>query len=59
MVRLMNRNARGPGVEVLRSMMDDIESVCLVKECRELEEWFEIDTVDKILADTEDKICLN
>ena len=21
--RLMNRNARGPGVEVLRSMMDD------------------------------------
>ena len=58
LVRLMNRNARGTGVEVLRSMMDDIESVCLVKECRELEEWFNIDAVDKILDDTEDKVSL-
>ena len=32
----------GPGMEVLCSMMDDVDSICLVKDCRELEEseWF-------------------
>ena len=28
------------GVEVLRACIDDTESVCLVKECVELEECF-------------------
>ena len=36
------------------SMMDDVESTCLVKECRELEEWYGFKVVDAILLDSSD-----
>ena len=39
-MRLVQDEAKGPGVRVLQSMVDDLESLCLIKECRELEEWF-------------------
>ncbi len=33
----------------LHACVDDIESVCLVKECVELEEWFGCEFVGKLL----------
>ena len=47
----MQDGAKGPGVRVLQSMVDDLESLCLIKECRELEEWFGVKYVDSILGD--------
>ena len=41
----MQDGAKGPGVRVLQSMVDDLESLCLIKECRELEEWFGVDSI--------------
>ena len=38
------------GAETLRSMSDDIESLCLVRDCRELEETFGTH-YDEILCD--------
>ena len=36
--RLLRDDAVGVGVEVLHTCVDDIETLCLVKECVELEE---------------------
>ena len=35
--RLREDSATGVGAAVLRSLSDDVDSLCLVKECRELE----------------------
>ena len=47
--RLLREDAVGVGVEVLHACVDDIESLCLVKECVELEEWFGCELVGKLL----------
>ena len=39
------------GADSLRSMSDDIESLYLVRECRELEETFGTHCTDEILCD--------
>ena len=46
---MLRDDAVGVGVEVLHACVDDIESVCLVKECVELEEWFGCEFVGKLL----------
>ena len=46
---MLRDDAVGVGVEVLHACVDDIESVCLVKECVELEEWFGCEFVRKLL----------
>ena len=35
---LIDENGSGPGVGVMHSVMDDVEAVSLVRECRELED---------------------
>ena len=34
----------------LGCMVDDLESLCLIKECRELEKWFRVKYVDSVLG---------
>ena len=38
--------------QTLTSLSDDIDSVCLIRECRDLEEYFETNFVSAILEDT-------
>ena len=47
--RLLRDDAVGVGAEVLHACVDDIESVCLVKEYVELEEWLDCEFVGKLL----------
>ena len=42
----------GVGAAVMGALMDDVESMCLVKECREMEEVFGIDVVKDVLSDS-------
>jgi len=48
--RLVSADGGTLGAETLRSMSDDIESLCLVRDCRELEETFGTH-YDEILCD--------
>ena len=36
----MRGGATGVGAAAMRSMVDDVASLCLIKECKELEEGF-------------------
>ena len=47
-------SAVGVGAKVMRTLFDDPESLCLVKECQELEEFFGTHYVDQILGDPND-----
>ena len=38
---------------VLHSFVDNMETISLVRECRELDEWFEMNVVDKLLSSGE------
>ena len=38
--------------QTLTSLSDDIDSVCLIRECRDLEEYFKTNFVSAILEDT-------
>ena len=40
-------------IEMMRVMSDDVESLCLVKECRELEEGFGTSFTDELLSGAE------
>lgn len=44
----------GIGGETLRALSDDVESLCLVRECRELEEGFGTSFTDELLGGAED-----
>ena len=44
------------GPAALRSMVDDVDTLCLVRECRELEESFGTHFTDKILCRGIDQI---
>ena len=48
--RVLVDDAVGVGAAVMRSMVDDAEELCLVKECRELEEGFGTNFVDELLC---------
>ena len=51
--RKIGRDSVGVGGEVVRVLMDDIESLCLVKECRELEECVGVSFVDDLMVESE------
>ena len=46
------------GAVVMRSVVDDVASLCLVKECKELEEGFRTHFTDKILGGDADQISM-
>ena len=46
-------NDAGVGAEMMRVMSDDVESLCLVKECRVLEEGFGTSFTDELLSGAE------
>ena len=46
---LFRENASVVAVGVLHSIVDDVESVDLVRECRERDEWFGMKVVDEVL----------
>ena len=51
--RLLEERATGVGAIVMRSLSDDVESLCLVKECRELESYYGTIFKDNLLADAD------
>ena len=49
MKRLLKDDAVGVGAVLLRAYVDDVGSLCFVKECVELEEMFGCVVVEKLL----------
>ena len=49
--RLLDERATGVGAAAMRSLTDDIESLCIVKECRELEISYGTNFTNTILTD--------
>ena len=45
--------SRNIGVMAMKSLIDDSESLCLVKECRELEDHFGTEYTAQILSDAD------
>ena len=43
--------SRNIGVIAMKSLIDDSESLCLVEECRELEDYFGTEYTAQILSD--------
>ena len=54
--RMARDGATEVGAAVMRSVVDDVASLCLVKECKELEEGFRTQFTDKILGGDADQI---
>ena len=54
--RLLGVNAKGVGAVAMSSLVDDVDSVCLVKECRELETEYGTSFTNSVLADA-DTVC--
>ena len=50
LLRLVSANGHVLGARTFQSMSNDMESLCLVRECRELEETFQTHYTDKILG---------
>ena len=48
----------GVGTVAMRSLVDDVESLSLVKECRELEEGFGTHYVDELVSEDADAVCM-
>ena len=48
--------ADGVGARVFHCLLDDVSSMCLVRECRELEEYFGTSATDSILHRSETSI---
>ena len=51
--RLLGVNAKGVGAVAMSSLVDDVDSVCLVKECRELETEYGTSFTNSVLADAD------
>ena len=51
--RLLEERATGVGAVAMRSLSDDMESLCLVKECRELELYYGTNLTDIVLTDAD------
>ena len=47
--RLLEEKATGVGAVAIKSLSDDVESLCLVKECRELESTYGTSFTDDLL----------
>ncbi len=56
--RITTDGGTGVGPAALRSMVDDVDSLCLVRQCRELEESFGTHFTDKILCGETDQIYM-
>ena len=54
--RLLNENAVGIGSIAVKSLMDDPESICLVKECRSLEGDYGTSYTDKLLTNADEVV---
>ena len=52
--RLLDENAVGIGSIAMKSLMDDPESICLVKECRSLEGDYGTSYTDKLLTNADE-----
>lgn len=50
LLRLVSADGCALGARALQSMSDDVESLCLVRECQEFEETFQTHYTDKILG---------
>jgi hypothetical protein len=48
--RLLRDDAVGVGRAAIRSMVDDVDSLCLVRECRELEDVFRTNFTEEVLC---------
>ena len=53
---MVRDGATGVGAAAMRSVVDDVASLCLVKECKELEEGFGTQFTDKMLGGDADQI---
>ena len=49
--RLLEDSATGVGVVAMRSFVDDVESLCLVKECCGLKSYYKKNLTDTVLTD--------
>ena len=56
LLKLMNEGADGVGASVFRCLLDDVASVCLVRECKKLEENLGTSVTDSILHQSETRI---
>ena len=50
MRKLLNVNGVGMSVAAMKTLLDDVEMVCLVRECRELEDGLDLNFTNKILC---------
>ena len=50
LLRLVSTDGHELGARTFQSMSDDMESLCLVRECRQLEKTFQTHYTDKILG---------
>ena len=48
--KLLDVNGVGVGVAAMKALLDDVEMVCLVRECRELEDGLDLNFTNKILC---------
>ena len=48
--KLLDVNGSGLGVAAMKALLDDVEMVCLVRECRELEDGLDLNFTNKILC---------
>ena len=51
--RLLGDSATGVGAVAMRSLVDNVESLCLVKECHELETHYRTNFTDTVLVDAD------
>ena len=54
--RILSDGATGVGVAAVGTLVDDVGSLCLVEECRELEEKFGTHFTERILSGNADQI---
>ena len=57
--RIMSDGATGVGPAAVGALVDDVGSLCLVKECKELEERFGTHFTERILSGNADQISMH
>ena len=56
LLKLSDEVANGVGASVFRCLLDHVSSICLIRECRDLEEYFGTSVTDSILCQSETSI---
>ena len=51
--RKLSHNAVGVGAKTMKSLVDGVDSLCLIKECRDLESIYGTRYTDEIMTDAE------